>query len=50
MKAVFVGHTHHYYRMRVKDPRSAEADNPNEYPVQEGGVYQVDCGASGNGS
>ena len=35
--------------MRVKDPRSAEADDPNEYPDQEGGVYQVDCGASGNG-
>jgi len=49
VKAVFVGHTHYYYRMRVKDPRSAEADDPNEYPDQEGGVYQVDCGACGNG-
>lgn len=49
VKAVFVGHTHYYYRMRVKDPRSAEANNLSEYPDQEGGVYQVDCGACGNG-
>jgi hypothetical protein len=35
--------------MRVKDPRSADADNPAKYPDQEGGVYQVDCGACGNG-
>jgi len=49
VKAVLVGYTHYYYRMLVRDPRSAEADNPNEYPDQEGGVYQVDCGACGNG-
>lgn len=51
VKAVLVGHTHYYSRMRVKDPRSAEANNPYEYPYpdQEGGVYQVDCGASGMG-
>lgn len=49
VKAVLVGHTHHYYRMRVKDPRSAEANSRSEYPDQEGGVYQIDCGACGNG-
>jgi len=49
VKAVFVGHTHQYYRMRVKDPAGADADNPLIYPDQEGGIYQVDCGACGNG-
>jgi len=50
VKAILVGHTHYYYRMRIKDPRSAEANNPSEYPDQEGGVYQIDCGACGNGN
>jgi len=49
VKAVFVGHTHAYYRMRVKDPRSDVANNFDEYPDQAGGVYQVDCGACGIG-
>jgi hypothetical protein len=49
VKAVLVGHTHCYSRMRVKDPRSAGANDPDEYPDQEGGVYQVDCGACGAG-
>ena len=49
VKAVLVGHTHYYCRMRIKDPRSPEANDPAKYPDQEGGVYQIDCGASGNG-
>lgn len=43
--AYFCGHTHNYYRMRVKDPTSAGTSG---YPDQDGGVYQVDCGAAGN--
>ncbi len=50
VKAVLVGHMHHYSRMRVKDPRSPEANDTGEYPDQEGGVYQIDCGDSGNGA
>jgi hypothetical protein len=34
--------------MRVKDPASEEANDANSYPDQEGGIYQVDAGASGN--
>ena len=49
VKAVFVAHTHYYYRMRVKDPRSPDADDPKAYPDQEDGIYQIDCGACGNG-
>ncbi len=44
-----VGHMHHYSRMRVKYSRSPGANDTGEYPDQEGGVYQIDCGASGNG-
>ena len=50
VRAVFVGHTHEYYRMRVLDPSSDEANDMDKYPDQEGGIYQVDVGASGNGN
>ncbi len=50
VKAVLVGHTHVYYRMRVLDPAGADANDPSAYPDEDGGVYQVDCGACGNGS
>ena len=43
--AFFCAHTHHYYRMRVKDPAAAGSSG---YPDEEDGVYQVDCGAAGN--
>ncbi len=57
VKAVFVGHTHNYYRMKVKTPDSSEA-NPSvedaeaglSLPDEEGGIYQIDAGAVGNGS
>lgn len=49
VRAVFVGHTHTYSRMRVSDPRSLQANNPLAYPDDAGGIYQIDCGAAGNG-
>ena len=58
VKAVFVGHTHAYYRMRVKDPATGDQDNrikvsrtkPGDpgLPVEEGGIWQVDCGGRGS--
>jgi hypothetical protein len=49
VKAVFVGHTHAYYRMRVLDPRSICANDASSpcLPDDEGGIYQVDA-ASGS--
>jgi len=47
VRAVFVGHTHHYYRVRVLDPAGAAANNPKLFPDEEGGIFQVDVGASG---
>ncbi len=57
VRAVFVGHTHNYYRMKVKDPSSREA-NPSTEDAEAGlslpndidGIYQIDAGATGNGS
>lgn len=49
VKAVLNGHIHYYHRMRVKDPTSEEVQNINKYPDQEGGIYQVNCGATGQG-
>lgn len=45
--AVFVGHTHTYYRMRVLDPAGAAANDPKTFPNEEGGIYQVNAGADG---
>lgn len=50
IRAVFVGHTHRYSRICVADPRSAEANNPKKFPVQEGGIWQIDAGNAGRGS
>lgn len=50
VRAVFVGHTHHYYRMRIVNPRSPEASDPAVFPNESGGVYQIDAGAAGHGS
>lgn len=44
MRAVFTGHTHFHYRMRIKDPAR---DDGKTFPDEEGGVYQVDCGEAG---
>ena len=49
VRAVFVGHTHAYYRMRVLDPSSDSANDSSSYPDDEGGIYQVDAGGAGNG-
>lgn len=48
--AVLVGHTHSYYRMRVLDPTGTEANDPKAFPNEDGGIYQIDAGAAGNGS
>jgi len=46
--AVFVGHTHAYYRTRVLDPAGMAANDPQSFPDEDGGIYQVDAGAAGN--
>lgn len=48
VRAVLVGHTHSYYRMRVLDPAGEDANNPKVFPDEDGGIYQVDAGAAGN--
>lgn len=50
VRAVFVGHTHSYYHLRVLDPAGRAANDPTTFPNEEGGLYQVDAGAAGNGS
>jgi hypothetical protein len=45
VRAYFCGHTHYYSRMRVFDPTSVGSSG---FPNQEGGVYQIDCGAAGH--
>ena len=45
VRAYFCGHTHYYSRMRVLDPTTV---GQSGYPDQDGGVYQVDCGAAGH--
>ncbi len=47
VRAVFVGHTHKYSRIRVADPRSDEANDSKKLPTQEGGIWQVDSGNAG---
>jgi len=48
--AVFVGHTHAYYRMRILDPGGIPANDTKVFPDEDGGIYQIDAGAAGNGS
>ncbi len=48
VRAVLVGHTHEYYRMRVLDPAGKDANNPKVFPDEDGGIYQIDAGAAGN--
>jgi len=50
VRAVLVAHDHYYNRMRVKDPSSRAANDPAQFPDDEGGIYQVDCGAAGMAS
>jgi 3',5'-cyclic AMP phosphodiesterase CpdA len=50
VRALFHGHTHYYYRMRVKDPESPAANDFNQYPDDPGGVWQISDGSVGRGS
>jgi hypothetical protein len=47
VRAVLVGHTHTYSRMRVKNPYKAASSTTN-YPDEKGGIYQIDTGNAGN--
>jgi len=49
VRALLVGHTHHYSRLRVADPNGKVKD-PNSFPDEDGGIYQIDCGNAGRGS
>jgi hypothetical protein len=49
VRAIFVGHSHFYYRMRVSDPAGQAANDPNAFPNQKDGIYQINAGAAGNG-
>ena len=49
VRAVLVGHTHAYSRMRVRDPGSAAANDLSAFPNDAGGIYQIDAGAAGHG-
>ncbi len=44
VRAVFVGHTHYYSRMRVNNPSSM---GDTGLPNQKGGIFQIDCGTTG---
>ena len=50
VRAVLVGHTHAYYRMHVLNPEGKDANDPKTFPDEEGGIYQIDAGAAGNGA
>jgi len=50
VRAVFVGHTHYYYRMRILNPAGKPANDKHAFPDEKGGIYQVDAGAAGNGN
>jgi hypothetical protein len=48
VRAVLVGHTHSYYRMRVLDPAGKPANDPETFPNEDGGILQIDAGSAGN--
>lgn len=47
VRAVLVGHTHYYYSMKIKDVKG-DVNDVNKFPVEEGGIYQIDAGGAGN--
>jgi len=49
VRAVLVGHTHSYSRMRILDPAGGAANDPQAFADENGGIYQVDAGAAGIG-
>ncbi len=48
VRAVFVGHCHFYYRMRVRDPAGEAPNDAKKFSDEEGGVYQVCVPAAGS--
>lgn len=48
VRAVLVGHTHYYYRLCINDPAGISANDMDAFPIEEGGIYQIDAGSSGN--
>jgi len=47
VRAVLVGHTHFYYDIKIKNA-NGDVTDPNKFPIEEGGIYQIDAGAAGN--
>jgi len=47
VRALFCGHTHHYYKLKIANPESKEANSPDIFPIQKNGIYQIDIGAAG---
>ncbi|PKL82895.1 MAG: hypothetical protein CVV24_07820 [Ignavibacteriae bacterium HGW-Ignavibacteriae-3] len=47
VRAVLVGHSHYYYKMKIQDVKG-DANNPKKFPIEEGGIYQIDAGGAGN--
>jgi hypothetical protein len=50
VRAVIVGSVHYYFKMRVADPRSKDANavnDPKSQPDQPGGIYQICPGSTG---
>jgi hypothetical protein len=47
VRAVLVGHTHFYYSMKIRDV-NGDATDKDKFPIEDGGIYQIDAGAAGN--
>jgi hypothetical protein len=47
VRAVLVGHTHYYYKMKVRDVKG-DANDKDKFPIEEDGIYQLDAGGAGN--
>jgi hypothetical protein len=48
VRAVLVGPTHSYYRLRIREPAGKRANGPGIFPDEDGGIYQIDAGSAGN--
>ncbi|MBI4651393.1 metallophosphoesterase [Candidatus Desantisbacteria bacterium] len=49
VRAVFNGHTHFYYRMRILNPSGSSVNDQTSFPDEANGIFQVDAGAVGRG-
>ena len=47
VRAILVGHTHYYYKMKIRDVKG-DATDKDKFPIEEGGIYQIDAGGAGN--